>query len=116
VLQYVTNEFGCLDSAQAVVEYEGQRVLPPKLPNAFSPNGDGENDVYYILGGPFSEVDFNVYNGWGELMFHADSQEEGWDGTFRGQDVEAGVYVYTINATTIEGEPHEKSGQITLIR
>lgn len=86
------------------------------MPNAFSPNGDGQNDVYYVLGGPFSELDFKVYNSWGEVIFTSSSQDQGWDGTHRGQDVPVGVYVYKVNATTIEGEPHEKSGKISLIR
>ena len=116
VILTVTNEFGCSDSTSAVVEWEGTRILPPKMPNAFSPNGDGLNDVYNILGGPFSELDFKVYNGWGELIFESNQQENGWDGTHRGQDVPVGVYVYTVKATTIEGTEHEKSGQISLIR
>lgn len=116
VTQYVTNEFGCMDSTQVVIRYEGQRVLPPKMPNAFSPNGDGNNDVYYVLGGPFESLEFKVYNGWGELMFTSTAQENGWDGTFRGQPVQVGAYVYTVKATTIEGETYEKSGKISLIR
>jgi gliding motility-associated-like protein len=116
VVQIVTNEFGCSDSTLIVLNYESLQVLPPKLPNAFSPNGDGMNDVYYVLGGPFESFDFRVYNNWGELIFTSNAQENGWDGTHRGRPVEVGVYVYVVKATTILGEAHEKTGQITVLR
>ena len=51
--------------------------LPPLLPSGFSPNGDGSNDILFVKGGPFKDLDFRVYNNWGELLFISTSQSVG---------------------------------------
>jgi gliding motility-associated-like protein len=91
-------------------------VLPPRLPNSFSPNGDNTNDVYFVRGGPFIQLDFRVYDNWGREIFKTTDQEIGWDGTDNGSEVPIGVYVYTIKATNFEGETFDYSGRINLFR
>ena len=112
----VTTPSGCRDSISRPLTIDGVVVLPPRLPNTFSPNGDGLNDVYYVRGGPFTNMDFRVYNGWGHEVFVSTQQEIGWDGTQDGKQLPLGVYVYTIKATTTEGESYEYTGKINLIR
>lgn len=89
--------------------------LPPVLPSAFTPNGDGENDVFIIRGGPFDEVDFKIYNNWGQLIFSSNDITIGWDGTYNNEDVPVGVYTWTytvvVNETIIT-----KEGDVTLMR
>lgn len=90
--------------------------VPPAVPSGFSPNGDGNNDVFYVYGGPFRNLLLNVYNNWGELIFTSSNQQTGWDGTYKGVEQPIGVYVYTVVATTEQGETIKLSGDVTLLR
>jgi gliding motility-associated-like protein len=112
----VTGSTGCVDSVSQTLFVEGQTVLPPRLPNSFSPNGDNTNDVYFVRGGPFITLDFKVYDNWGREIFQTTNQEVGWDGTENGSEVPVGVYVYTIKATNLEGVTFDYSGRINLFR
>src|SRR5690606_20331854 len=76
----VTNAAGCADTSKTAIRVEGLLVLPPRLPNTFSPNDDGINDVYLVRGGPFTYLEFTVYDGWGSEIFKTTSQDIGWDG------------------------------------
>ena len=88
----------------------------PVLPTAFTPNGDGHNDVLYVRGGPFNELDLRVYNEWGNEIFHGTTQAEGWDGTFNGQPQPGGKYIWTVKANSIHGDAQKLVGQVMLIR
>jgi gliding motility-associated-like protein len=69
------------------------------IPNAFTPNGDGLNDVFRIFGTPpenITKYNFQIYDRWGQRIFSTTNIEEGWDGTFKGQYCPAGVYVWEI--------------------
>ena len=86
------------------------------VPNAFSPNGDGENDVFRIYGVGIEDVDFRVYNRWGELVFHTTDRNQGWDGTYKGKLQEMETYAWTLNAVLINGEKKIMKGNVTLVR
>jgi len=85
-------------------------------PSAFSPNGDGQNDVFYVYGGPFKTLEFRIYNSWGELVFESNKQLLGWDGKFKGIDQAIGVYVYTVVGHTEDDKEYKISGDVTLLR
>jgi gliding motility-associated-like protein len=116
IIQTVYNSAGCADSDSMLVFIDTKDILPPKLPNAFTPNGDGTNDVFYVRGGPFETIDLKIYNGWGEVIFTTTDPEFGWDGMHEDKPAINGVYVYTIEATTTDGKSHSRTGKITLIR
>jgi gliding motility-associated-like protein len=84
--------------------------------NAFTPNGDGKNDVVYVHNENIKTLKFYVYSQWGELLFMSQSQQNGWDGTFKGKAEPAGVYVYYVEITLTNGEKVNKKGTITLLR
>ena len=108
----VTDAKGCMDSlCQEVIVF-----MPPAVPNAFSPNGEGSNNVFRVLGGPYKELEFKIYNNWGELIFESDQQSKGWDGTRDGVDQPIGVYIYTVRAVTLDDEQHTIKGDVTLLR
>lgn len=90
--------------------------MPPAVPNAFSPNGQGGNNVFSVLGGPYKELEFRIYNSWGELIFESDEQSKGWDGTRDGANQPIGVYIYTVRAVTLDDEKHSIKGDVTLLR
>jgi gliding motility-associated-like protein len=110
------NDEGCTDSFTRNIVIDATYVLPPRLPNSFSPNSDGNNDVFFVRGGPFTEMVFKVYDGWGRNVFTSTNQETGWDGYDDGKQSPTGVYVYTIKATTEYGDTYEFSGKINLLR
>ena len=104
--------------------YRCNDTLPPippeqyvNLPNAFSPNADGENDVFRLLGADkVAEMELRVFNRWGQQVFYTKQKEQGWDGTFKGQPAPTGVYAYTLVATLTNGEVITKKGNVTLKR
>ncbi len=89
---------------------------PVYIPNSFTPNGDGVNDKFYIYGKSLKTIRMQVFDRWGELLFTSYSQDNGWDGTYRGANMEPGVYVYTVEAEYLNGKTINQTGSVTLIR
>ena len=87
------------------------------IPTAFSPNGDGHNDVIRVRGslGAYSEYHFAVFNRWGTNVFTTDNPSEGWDGTFNGQPQDIGTYYYTITGK-LNGQDISMVGNFELVR
>jgi gliding motility-associated-like protein len=85
------------------------------VPNAFSPNGDNNNDILYVLGS-VDKLDFQIFNRWGQQVFHSTDRKDGWDGTFQGQACNPGVFAYRISGILPDGKPVERKGNITLVR
>ncbi|MCZ4409567.1 PKD domain-containing protein [Cryomorphaceae bacterium 1068] len=116
---YIDNG-GCEQIGQYVVEgLEPEPIV--YIPNTFSPNGDGINDLFKISTSD-SELDdylFSVYNRWGELMFETTDPSQGWNGAANGSDyfVPPGVYPYYVKYSGIcQSETLEEKGFVTLIR
>ena len=86
------------------------------VPNAFSPNGDGVNDVVFVEGKGITELVFRIYNRWGEKVFESHDQSVGWNGFYKGVLQEVEVYTYTVEATFINGRTIPLKGNITLLR
>lgn len=103
---------GCIDT----VRHEVTVVLLPDVPTAFSPNSDGQNDVFLVKGGPFKTIDLRIYNNWGQLIFESNDQAQGWDGTFNGTAQPIGVYVWVVDVETFSGKKIKKTGDVTLLR
>jgi gliding motility-associated-like protein len=89
---------------------------PPKVPGAFSPNGDNNNDILFVYGGRFKNLEFRIFNNWGELIFSSADQTSGWDGKFKGDEQPIGVYVYTLKAISLNNVEHTLKGDFSLIR
>ncbi|CAN5818712.1 hypothetical protein BH11BAC7_BH11BAC7_12280 [soil metagenome] len=88
----------------------------PFIPNAFSPNGDGQNDILLVRGYNIAAMHLLIYDRWGGLMFESNDQANGWDGTFKGQAVSTAVFAYSFQATLANGSEIMKKGNISLIR
>jgi gliding motility-associated-like protein len=86
------------------------------VPNAFTPNGDGENDVVAVRSRIVKDIYFTIYNKWGEQVFETTKTNHGWDGTYKGRLADPGVFVYYIKGTCIDNQNITLKGNITLIR
>lgn len=86
------------------------------IPNAFSPNGDKENDALFVRSVVLKEFLLRIFNRWGELVFESTQLHIGWDGTFKGKDLPPDVYDYYLEATCIDDQKYFKKGNITLIK
>jgi gliding motility-associated-like protein len=86
------------------------------IPNAFTPNNDGKNDIFLIYGNTISSAKMSVYTQWGQLIFQSDNVANGWDGTFKGVNQPIGVYVYMVEITFSNGTTSLRKGTVTLIR
>ena len=87
------------------------------LPEAFSPNDDGKNDIAYVRGWGIREfVEVKIFNRWGQVVFESNDMGKGWDGTFNGKPQSIDTYAYTIKAIDMEGKDIFVKGYITLLR
>jgi gliding motility-associated-like protein len=98
----------------AVAQYPQNSII--YVANAFTPNGDGKNDVVYVHGDGIQSMSFHIYDQFGELIFTSNSLTIGWDGTYKGAKQPVGVYVYYVQATMYNGQKLTKKGTITLLR
>lgn len=86
------------------------------IPNTFTPNGDGKNDVLKAYGNYLQKLNMKIFNQWGEKVFETNDVTGGWDGTYKGQQQPVGVYVYIVVAVMPDGRTISKKGSINLIR
>ena len=86
------------------------------IPNAFSPNHDGINDVFMPVGIFIKDYNLQIYNRWGEKIFESSDINKGWNGVFKGEDCPLGVYYYQIRLTGANGKKTTKSGTVTLLK
>lgn len=112
VLLVVKDINGCIDSVRKDISV----ILLPDVPTAFSPNGDGQNDVFLVRGGPFKSINLRIYNNWGQLIFESSDQLEGWNGTFNGTEQPIGVFVWVAEVEMLNGKKIKKTGDVTLLR
>ncbi|MFK7905433.1 MAG: gliding motility-associated C-terminal domain-containing protein, partial [Chitinophagales bacterium] len=109
-----TNEHGCQAVADVGVEIIPVPVLV--IPNAFSPNSDGINDFFKIEGRNIESIEIKIYSRWGQKVFEGHSLDDAWDGIFKEEPLELGVYVYYARAFSFDGEEVFVKGNISLIR
>ena len=112
----VTTSDSC--SSQTSFDLTVQRLLNNNfyIPNAFTPNNDGKNDVFKVYGSYIKTMQLKIFNQWGELIFESNDINNGWDGTQRGRLQPTGVYIYIVKVTFIDNQTINKTGSINLIR
>ena len=86
------------------------------IPNSFSPNADGHNDILFVRSAIVVNFYFVVYNHWGQKVFETSDLHTGWDGTFKGKECPNGVYDYYFKGTCLDAEVLEKKGNVMLVR
>ena len=109
----ITDSIGCTKQESVTIEVNVSCVY---VPNAFSPDGDGQNDIEYVYGDCIKTMDFAIYDRWGNKVFETANRSVGWDGKHDGVVMNTGVFVYKLEATLENGALVHKKGNITLVR
>lgn len=114
----ITNEGGCVVEKEVTIVVLNPDCQEPYifLPNAFTPNGDGENDVLYVRSNIVESLELVIYNRWGQKVFETTNQETGWDGTFKNTLQTPDVFAYYLKAKCFNGQEFFKKGNVTLLR
>lgn len=111
----VTTAEGCVGYDDIFVRWMHGPAI--HIPNAFTPNGDGVNDIFRALPVGIVNVSyFRIYNRWGQLVYDSPAYLKGWDGTINGKKGTADTYVWIIGGLDVGGKTLEKSGTVTLLR
>ncbi len=112
---YGFNQYGCQDSATVRIHID--YTIPYLIPNAFSPNGDGINDVFKVEGLPVQLLaELKVFNRWGQCIFEATDKTKGWDGTIKGKLAASDTYYYLIQLIYPDGGMETLKGDIMILR
>lgn len=116
VTLFANNSFGCSDTY--VEEITVDPAYTFYIPNAFTPDNDGLNDVFTAVGEEIEEFEMQIFNRWGEKIYETTDLEYGWDGSAKGssQVSEQGVYVYNIRLKDYTGQLHRFTGKVTLLK
>ncbi|MGZ5286358.1 MAG: PKD domain-containing protein [Flavisolibacter sp.] len=112
----IANELGCADSAFMTVRIfnTNPQVF---VPTAFTPNGDGKNDIFRPIAVGIQKFDyFRVYNRWGQLVYSTTNTEYGWDGRIGGKDQSSNTFVWIVKGTDFTGKSFFAKGTVILIR
>jgi gliding motility-associated-like protein len=110
----VTNANGCSLIDSTFIDVDPSSSI--YVPNIFSPNKDGNNDIYLVQGKGIQVFDLSIYNRWGQKVFESDDIEKGWDGTKEGTILNQGVFVYDLKVLFYTGKTFEQTGNITIVR
>src|SRR5690606_22459779 len=114
---YVTGlaENGCrnVDSIHIDIDYRDNLYVP----SAFTPNGDGKNDIFRVTNLTFQKLqEFRVFNRWGQEIFSTTDARKGWDGSWKGVPQDMGAYQYLIRVAYPDGLIETYKGKVTLVR
>jgi gliding motility-associated-like protein len=113
---YAVGSNGCIDTASVTIDIEFADDI--FIPTAFTPNGDGLNDLFRASGrSHFKLVEMSIFNRWGELVYHVeDGSDAGWDGTYKGMKSDMGTYNYILILSKPGKDVESVKGNVTLVR
>jgi gliding motility-associated-like protein len=111
----VTDHNGCTDTSNVTV-FVNEECFDPFIPSAFSPNGDKENDTLFVRSNCLTNFTFKVFDRWGEKVFETENMLHGWDGKFRGEAMNAAVFVFTLEGYLKNGKSVKQKGNVTLVK
>jgi gliding motility-associated-like protein len=105
---------GCVDSVTNCIEITPQFAF--FVPSAFTPNGDGLNDVFQPAGKCVKTFEMYIFDRWGSQIYYSNNINNGWTGAVGSRIAEQDTYVYEINVTDVENKPHSYTGRLTLLK
>lgn len=109
-----TNEFGCKAKDDVCIEITTNSGV--FIPNSFTPNDDGLNDVFLVFGYSISDVTMDIFDRWGEKLFSSNDQKVGWNGTYKGGTCKNEVYVYKVSYKGLDGKKYFKTGHVSIAK
>ena len=114
----VTDENGCTDTAEITINVRKPECdeTDVYLPNAFSPNGDGVNDILYVRSNFIESMELIIYNRWHQEVFRTTDQSIGWDGTFGGEILTPDAYAYFLDVVCINAVEYTNKGNVSILR
>ena len=112
----VSNQYGCMDTTSRVVEIRQGFVF--YIPNSFSPNEDGTNELFTGVGIGITKYEMWLYDRWGEQIYFTDDIKKGWNGKVQGKDLDCkqDVYVWKVQLKDVFDKKHSYVGHVTLLR
>jgi gliding motility-associated-like protein len=118
IYKVIASKLGCSVTETIRINVDDVQCEEPNIfvPNAFTPNSDGNNDVLLVRGRWITSLRFVVYNRYGQELFTTNNQLEGWDGTFKGKDLGPDVFGYYLTVRCLDGGNFAKRGNVTLIK
>lgn len=118
IIVKATGAYGCQTSNTVQVKATTLNPFGNGIyaPNAFTPNGDGVNDVFLIYGTAIASIRLLIYNQWGSMVFMSSDISKGWDGVYKGAKAPASMYTYALEAIMQDGKKVTKNGSFSLIR
>jgi gliding motility-associated-like protein len=108
------NEEGCTASDDICIDLTEDFTI--YVPNSFSPNNDGINDVFLVFGENISDVSMEIYDRWGAKIFYSGDYRTGWDGKFKDTSCPSDTYTYLIRYKGVDRKSYTKTGNVNLIR
>lgn len=108
----ITDSLGCKNSDDVVIILNGTLYVP----NTFTPNGDGKNDLFQAWGTEIDTFRMLVFNRWGEEIYRTEKMSEGWDGKYNGVDSQIDTYVWRVDVTELAGHTRTLYGHVNLVR
>ncbi len=110
--------FGCPRQGQIIVSSDEDGNGLAFVPNVFTPNADGWNDTFKVVGAALDSFELSIFNRWGELIFHSTDPGKEWDGNFKGRAIPDGTYVYLLRYVDrcVDGGMIDRHGHVTLLR
>ena len=108
------NSEGCSAIDSVIITVDEEVVI--FIPDIFSPNNDGNNDILYLRGKGIQSIYFAIYDRWGEKVFETTNIDIGWDGNFRGKPLNPAVFAYYVKGSFTNGDKINEKGNVTLIR
>ncbi|HMU18376.1 MAG TPA: PKD domain-containing protein [Bacteroidia bacterium] len=116
IILAATSEHQCSDTAYGEVHVSG--AVTVYIPNAFTPNSDGRNELFSVSGVGYTELQMIIFDRWGNILFNQTSSNPGWDGMnmFNNSKCQQGVYVYKVIVKNIFNKQQEFKGTVSLLR
>ncbi|MES2587373.1 MAG: gliding motility-associated C-terminal domain-containing protein [Bacteroidota bacterium] len=111
-------EGNCVFEDSVTIYCFNDKCEPPNIyiPNAFSPNEKGKNEIFYVRGPQITKMLFRIFNRWGEMVFESTDPLIGWDGTFKGRKLDPDVFDYYVEVTCLAGNTEIIKGNVTLLK
>jgi gliding motility-associated-like protein len=109
---------GCVKNATVTIYVVSSNCIEKDVfvPNTFTPNGDGENDILYVRSSTLKNLYFAVYNRWGQLVFETTDIHIGWDGIYKGMKADPAVFAWYLRGECYNKDKFKTQGNVTLIR